>query len=100
MGSGIKVIIEHSRRLSPAISQHPNIYVCTLKPLYDLYIERLIEQTANNIMYSFSLPQIPSNSVYQCHGNPAIARMIGIYIGQKSIRAKILKFPKKIWMPF
>lgn len=94
MDSGIKVIIEHSRRLSPVISQHPNIYVCTLKPLYDLYIERLIEQTANNIMYSFSLPQIPSNSVYQCHGNPAIARMIGIYIGQKINQGENIEISK------
>lgn len=83
MHTGIKLIIESSRALPKSMVEHPNISVCTLKPLYDLYIERLIEQTANNITYSLSLPQISKNSIRQCRGNPAMARMLGVYIGNR-----------------
>lgn len=81
--SGIKFIIENSRVLSEVFKNHPNITVCKLKPLKDLYIERLIEQTANNITFSFSLPRIPQSIIHQCHGNPSIARLIGVYIGER-----------------
>lgn len=83
MHSGIKLIIENSRILPSALSSHPNISVCKLRPLYDMYIERLIEQTANNITYSFSLPQISKNIIRQCRGNPSMARMVGVCIGSR-----------------
>lgn len=81
--SGIKLIIETSRVLPNALCTHPNISVCKLRPLYDMYIERLIEQTANNITYAFSLPQVSKNSIRQCRGNPSMARMVGICIGER-----------------
>lgn len=81
--SGIKFIIENSRVLPDALKNHPNITICKLRPLMDMYIERLIEQTANNIAFSFSLPRIPKSTIRQCHGNPSIARMIGVYIGER-----------------
>lgn len=83
MRSGIKLIIENARILPGALTTHPNIVICKLRPLFDMYIERLIEQTANNITYSFSLPQVTKNIVKQCHGNPAIARMVGVCIGNR-----------------
>lgn len=81
--SGIKLIIENSRLLPVSDSNHPNISVCKLRPLFDIYIERLIEQTANNFTYSFSLPQVSKTSIRQCRGNPALARMIGICVGER-----------------
>lgn len=81
--SGIKVIIENSRILPDSLIKHNNISVCKLRPLMDMYIGRLIEQTANNITYSFSLPRIPQNTIRQCHGNPSMARMVGVCIGHR-----------------
>ncbi len=81
--SGIKIIIENSRTLPDVLKNHPNITICKLRPLKDIYIERLIEQTANNITFSFSLSRVPQSTINQCHGNPSIARMIGVYIGER-----------------
>lgn len=83
MNSGIKLIIENSRVLPQCFLKHPNIYICKLRPLLDMFIERLIEQTANNITYSFALPQILKSNIRSCKGNPAIARMVGICIGER-----------------
>lgn len=93
--SGIKLIIENSRLLPIAISNHPNISVCKLRPLLDMYIERLIEQTANNLTYSLSLPQIPKSSIRQCRGNPALARMVGVCVGNRLNNGLDSKVPQE-----
>lgn len=86
--TGIKLIIENSRTLPSNIAVHPYIEICRLKPIYDIYIGRLIEQTANNITYSLSLPEIDSKIIHKCGGNPAVARMVGICLGQKINRGE------------
>jgi len=79
----IKIIIEISRTIPVALTLNQNIYVCRLKPLLPLYIERLIEQIATKVTYTLSLPVIPQEVIAACNGNPSIAELIGIFLGKK-----------------
>ncbi|MEG0272995.1 MAG: hypothetical protein RR639_05460 [Hydrogenoanaerobacterium sp.] len=79
----IKIVIEINRKSPDSLQQMQFVKFCKLEPLSNQYIGRLIEQITTQLTYDISLPQLSSEVISECKGNPNIAKLIGVYLSEK-----------------